>query len=151
MHPVTFFTAGIFSVIESCKFSSSACVDDIDSKLLNNTRHASAHYLAWLFSPSLSLCAVPENWKAGKVVPIYKSGDKDSPLNYRLILLTSVSCKIMEHGIYSQIIQFLDSNDFFKSSQNIFRSNYLAKPTLPFSFMLCVLILTTAYKLTPFY
>lgn len=110
-------------MIGNCKLSPSAGVDDINSKLLKNTRHASAQYLALLFSQSLSSRAVPEDRKAGKVVSIYKSGNKDSPLNYHPISLTSVPCKIMEHVIYSQIIHFLDSNDFLNSSLHGFRKN----------------------------
>ncbi|MDD9361349.1 MAG: reverse transcriptase family protein, partial [Anaplasma sp.] len=121
---------GISSVIDNCKLSSSAGVDGINSKLLKNTRHTSAQYLALLFSQSLSSCAIPEDWKAGKVVPIYKSGNKDSPLNYRPISLTSVPCKIMEHVIYSQIIHFLDSIDFFNSSQHGFRKSFSCETQL---------------------
>ncbi|MDD9361971.1 MAG: reverse transcriptase family protein, partial [Anaplasma sp.] len=83
-----------------------------------------------LFSQSLTTGIIPEDWKMGKVVPIYKSGNKDSPLNYRPISLTSVPCKIMEHVIYSQVINFLDSNHFFHPSQHGFRKGFSCETQL---------------------
>lgn len=56
-----------------------------------------------------------------EVIPVFKSGNKDSPLNYRPISLTSIPCKIMEHVIYSQIMDFLGAINFFHPSQHGFR------------------------------
>lgn len=56
-----------------------------------------------------------------KVVPVYTSGNKNVPLNYRPISITSVPCKIMDHVIYTHIINFLDTNNFFDQSQHGFR------------------------------
>lgn len=53
MPPVTFFPSGILSIIEKIKLSSSAGVDEINSKLLKNTKHFSAAILTLIFSQSL--------------------------------------------------------------------------------------------------
>lgn len=106
MDPVSFFADGISSRIENIKLTSSAGIDEINSKFLKNTKHISAAYLSLLYSQSLSSGNIPHDWKVGKVVPIFKSGNKNSPLNYRPISLTSIPCKIMEHVIYSQVMNF---------------------------------------------
>lgn len=63
---------------------------------------------------------------------VFKSGNKDSPVNYRPISLTHVPCKIMEHVIYYQIINFLGSKLFFFSLHNInFRRASFAKLSWP--------------------
>lgn len=123
MPSVTFSVPGITCIIESIKMSSSAGADEITTKLLKNTRHVSAVYLSMLFAQSLSTGSIPIDWKVGKVVPVFKSGNKESPLNYRPISLTSVPCKIMEHVIYSHVMNFLDSINFFHPSQHGFRKN----------------------------
>lgn len=130
MPPIAFSTDGIISIIEKIKLSSSAGVDDINSKLLINVKHVCAAYLTLLFSQSLSSSILPADWKVGKVVPVYKSGNRDSPLNYRPISLTSIPCKIMEHVIYSHIINFLDSMHFFHPSQHGFRRGYSCETQL---------------------
>ncbi|XP_049267080.1 uncharacterized protein LOC125756402 [Rhipicephalus sanguineus] len=74
-----------------------------------------------LFVQSLQTSTLPSDWKAGKVVPVHKSGDVHSPNNYRPISLTSIPVKILEHVIYSHLIDFLESNSFFSIYQHGFR------------------------------
>lgn len=121
MPPIVFSACGISSQIENIKLSSSSGVDDITSKFLKNTTCISATYLCLLYSQSLATATLPEDWKVGKVLLIYKVCNKNSPLNYRPISLTSVPCKVMEHVIYSHIMNFLDSIQFFNPSQHGFR------------------------------
>lgn len=121
MPPFNIGFNGILSLIEKMKLSSSAGTDEITSKLLKNTKHISAEFLFLLFSQSLSSGILPLDWKCGKVIPVHKTGKRDCPLNYRPISLTSVCCKLMEHVIYTHVMHFLDSNNFFHSSQHGFR------------------------------
>lgn len=130
MPVITFHVDGISSLIDNLKLSSSAGVDNINSKVLKNTKDISAAYLCLLFSQSLSTGTIPHDWTVGRVVPIYKSGDKNSPLNYRPISLTSVPCKIMEHVIYTEIMKFLDSNKYFHPSQHGFRKGFSCETQL---------------------
>lgn len=63
-------------------------------------------------------------------VPIHKCGVKHSPLNYRLISVTSVPWKIFEHVIFSGLVTFLDSNNIFTPSQHEFRKTYSCETQL---------------------
>lgn len=36
---------------------------------------------------------LPDNWKRGNIVPLFKKGNRQDPLNYRLVSLTSTACK----------------------------------------------------------
>ena len=78
--------------------------------------------LLLIFSHSLSNGVIPDSWKRAAVIPIYKSGDKTVPSNYRPISLTSVICKVLERIIRKQICFFLDQNGCFNSTQHGFRS-----------------------------
>lgn len=130
MAGITFEPAGIINIIENLKISSSAGIDEINVKILKNTKELSSVILAKIFSQSLSTGILPHDWKVGKIVPIYKNGDKSSPLNYRPISLTSVSCKLMEHIIYSKIIHYLTENNFINSSQHGFRKDFSCETQL---------------------
>lgn len=130
MDPVHIDWVGVKHIIHGLKLSSSAGVDDINSKFLKNTEVYSSIILSKLFSQSLQTGCIPSDWKVGKVTPLYKSGDKQSPLNYRPISITSVSCKIFEHIIYSQVVTFLEANSFFSSSQHGFRKSYSCETQL---------------------
>lgn len=114
---ITFPPDGTSTLIDNHKLSWSAGVDEIASKLLKNTKRISTMYLTLLYSQSLSPGTLPNEWKKSKVFPVYKSGNRNSPLNYRPISITSVPCKIMEHVLYSQV---MNSNNFFHPSQHGF-------------------------------
>lgn len=64
------------------------------------------------------------------MVPLHKSGSTHCPINYRPISLTSIPCKLLEHVIYSHVVQFLESNSFFSVHQHGFRKNYSCETQL---------------------
>jgi len=41
---------------------------------------------------------IPSEWKSAKVTPIYKSGNKSDPNNYRPISVLPLISKVMEEG-----------------------------------------------------
>jgi hypothetical protein len=54
-------------------------------------------------------------------MPIFKKGSRHNPGNYRPISLTSLSCKILEQIVVSNIITYLDNHNFFHDNQFGFR------------------------------
>lgn len=124
MQNITFDSCGIVKVIESLNNSSSTAVDGINAKVLKNTKHVCSLFLSLIFQESLDSGSVPHDWQVGKVIPVFKKGSRASPSNYRPISITSVSCKVMEHIIYSHTANFLTSVNFFHPSQHGFRKHY---------------------------
>ena len=45
---------------------------------------------------SIETREVPKEWKRADVIPIYKGGSKNEPLNYKPISLTRITCKLCE-------------------------------------------------------
>ena len=54
-------------------------------------------------------------------MPLLKKGDKCKAENYRPISLTSLSCKLLEHVVHSNIMRFLDKFDVLDDAQHGFR------------------------------
>ena len=121
MNEITFEVNGITKLIESLKFTSSAGIDGINSKLLKNTKHVTSTFLCHIFQQSLSSGVVPQDWKVGKIIPVPKKGSSSSCNNYRPISLTSVCSKLMEHIIYSHVVKFLASCHYFNPNQHGFQ------------------------------
>lgn len=97
---------------------------------MKNCAASVAPYLVALFQKSLENSSLPLDWRSANVVPIHKSGDKTKTCNYRPISLTSVSCKTLEHVIYTQLISHLQNNSFFCSTQHGFRSGFSCETQL---------------------
>lgn len=130
MDPISIDTMGICKLIETLPLSSSAGNDMINSKLLKSTITYSSIYLTKIFEQSLVRGQLPVDWKVGKIIPVHKSGDKHSSSNYRPISLTSVPCKILEHIIYSHLVQHLEFNSFFHQAQHGFRKSFSCETQL---------------------
>lgn len=87
-------------------------------------RYGSPPYYCSLYS-----CTVqhPIDWRTGKIILIFKKGNKCFPLNHRPISLTSVPSKIIGHIIYSNVARFLESNSLFNHHQHGFRKGFLCE------------------------
>lgn len=90
----------------------------------------SSMILAKIFSQSLSASFLSSAWKVGKIVPIYKNGNYYSPLNYRPISVTSISCKLTQHTFYSNVIHFLTDSCVINPSQLGFQKDLLYETQL---------------------
>ena len=97
--------------------------DSVQPKVLKECAKQLSLPLFLIFHSSLDQGKTPDDWKQAIVTPIYKSGKKSDPLNYRPISLTSVPCKVMERLIRDKIMDHLESNNLLSKHQHGFRSN----------------------------
>ena len=58
------------------------------------------------------------DWRLGKVMPIFRKGQKDDPGSYRPVSLTSVPGKVMEQIISGAIMDQLKVNQGIRLSQH---------------------------------
>lgn len=77
--------------------------------------------LTHIFNKSLEEGTVPVDFRLANVTPIFKSGDRSLPNNYRPISLTSIICKILESIIKERIIEHLDTHNLIRDTQHGFR------------------------------
>ena len=96
--------------------------DMVSTRILKDFAHKIAPIIASIFQQSLNTGQVPNDWKQANVVAIYKKSKKDDPANYRPVSLTSVTCKCLEHIIFSEIMKHIDSNNILVPFQHGFRS-----------------------------
>ena len=67
--------------------------------------------LAPLLHIKINNGTIPEEWKKATVFPIHEEGDLSLVKNYRLVSLTSVVYKPVEHVIAGYIRQLWDDMD----------------------------------------
>lgn len=80
---------GISKLIDGLQNHSSTGFDLITAKCLKNASAYCSILLTKIFQQSLNTFTFPVAWKIGKVVPVYQTGNKYDPANYRPISLTS--------------------------------------------------------------
>ena len=66
----------------------------------------------------------PNNLKIAKVVPIFKSGDSEIPINYRPISVLTYVSKIFEKVLYGKLNDYFTKNNLLSQQQYGFRNNH---------------------------
>ena len=68
-----------------------------------------------------------ERLKFSLIEPVYKSGDKSSPSNYRPISLLPVFSEIFEKVVYKRVFEHLNNNVVLNEHQCGFQSKVLTE------------------------
>ena len=97
--------------------------DKITAEILKQNVLCLAPPIAYMCNLSLSTGRFPSTFKKAVVCPIFKSGNKDQPNNYRPISLLSVLSKILEKVVNRRVIKYLESNKLLSDFQFGFREN----------------------------
>lgn len=97
--------------------------DGIDINTVKNLKEAIAPILAKLINNMLSTGVFPQSLKKGKIIPIYKSGDKVNVANYRPITTLSTFAKIYEKILSTRLTKFIEKTFQFDKRQYGFQSN----------------------------
>lgn len=113
----------VFDLICLLDTSSAAGVDDISGAMLKGTASSVSAILSHIFNLSLSTGKVPAAWKVSRIIPIFKSGDKNNVKNYRPISLQPIISKILERIIHKNILNFLQENNLLTDRQFGFLPN----------------------------
>ena len=77
--------------------------------------------LTLLINRSLAEGTVPSDWKHATVTPVYKSGPKTDPANYRPISVLPVFVKILERAVHNMVYSYLQENKLLSVYQSGFR------------------------------
>ena len=95
--------------------------NDISSKLLKVLCNSFCPILTYLFNSCMLTGTFPDELKITRVIPLFKSGNRNLMSNYRLISILPTLSKIFEKLIHVRIYQFLDENQVLYNYQFGFR------------------------------
>ena len=113
---------GVLKQLKQINITKATGPDLIPARILKEMADEIAPLLTCIFQQSLDTGEVPHDWRIANIAPIYKKGDRSVAANYRPVSLTSISCKILEHIIFSQVMDHYDSHNILIDSQHGFRS-----------------------------
>ena len=97
-------------------------LDNILNKLLKIAADVVAPPLTAIFTASINTGIFPQEWKESRVSPVYKSGARNDPSNYRPISVIPVIAKLFEKIVYEQLYEYLNNYNLLTTCQSGFRS-----------------------------
>ena len=78
-----------------------------------------AHHINNCFSTGI----YPDELKLARVIPVHKTGDNNTPNNYRPISIMPTFSKVFEKAILNRLMEYLERKNLISCAQHGFRSN----------------------------
>lgn len=114
-------TDEIARIIKNLKTNTSSGLDGITTKCIKSLKNIIIQELTECVNKCLTLGTFPDSLKIAKVTPIYKSGNKSDPGNYRPISVLPVLSKIFEKVLYKRLKDHIDVLNLINDTQYGFR------------------------------
>ena len=112
---------GVLKLLQEIIIRKATGPDLIPARILKDYAVELAPILTFIFQQSLDSGSVPSDWRTANIVPIYKKGGKSVPSNYRPVSITSICSKLIEHIIFSQVMNHYDNHHILVDAQHGFR------------------------------
>ena len=118
----------ILKIISELSNSAAFGLDNIDTYIIKLIRHEITPVLTYIINLSLTKRTYPESWKNSKVIPLYKKDDVLCPNSYRPVAIIPIVSKVIERGIFNQMIKYLNENSLLHPSHHAYRAGPLQLP-----------------------
>ena len=104
----TIVEEGVLHLLSTLNIHKACGPDQINAIFLKQTSTVITPLITKLFQMSLYSGEIPDDWKTACVSSIFKKGDPKIAGNYRPVSLTSITCKLLEHILASNILRYLE-------------------------------------------
>ena len=114
----------IYNIIKNLANKNSEGHDELPISILKKINTAVTPILTYLFNICINQGIYPDSLKIGKVVAIFKSGNKTLPGNNRPITILPAINKVFEKLIYNRLSNFFTKNKIINNNQFGFRQGH---------------------------
>ena len=104
--------------------------DELHPRVLKELATELGPVFAHLFQQSIDTGESPKEWSLANICPLFKKSDRSLACNYRLVSLTCVPCKLLEHIVCSNIMAHLDEYKLLSDRQHAFRKGHSCETQL---------------------
>lgn len=112
------------TTIKLLKFGKAPGPDRIQNEMLKTGSPHLKSAICKLFNHILTSGYFPQSWCEGVMTPIFKSGDKQDPANYRGICINSCLGKLFNAAVNNRLKKFVGEHNILHEAQIGFMSNH---------------------------
>ena len=121
---IVFSKQGVVKLLKAQDPTKAVGPDQVPTVILKEYADVLSPLVTDIFTRCLESGDVPLDWLDANITGIYKKGSKVNPANYRPVSLTCVTCKIMEHIIFTSIMEHVEKHHVLKHYQHGFRKGH---------------------------
>jgi hypothetical protein len=114
----------VISSVNKLKPKSSSGHDGFSTKILKDTIENIIEPITYIVNQSFNKGVFPDEMKIAKVIPIYKTTEKNLLKNYRPVSLLPAFSKLLEKLMYTKLMAFLTKNNILYKHQYGFRPKH---------------------------
>ncbi|CAB4006398.1 Hypothetical predicted protein [Paramuricea clavata] len=103
----------VYTLLVNLSTTKATGMDKISAKILQVAAPVIAPSLTEIFNMSIDSDQFPSDWKAARVIPLFKKGQRSMLDNYRPISILPVVSKLVERIMYDQMYEYLNQNNLF--------------------------------------
>ena len=105
-------------------------LDGIGPRIIKSVANLLSTIIAVLINKSIVTGKFPDQLKLAKVFPIYKSGSKSDPCNYRPVSILPIISKISERHVNKHLMAYLNKYRLIHESLSGFRQKHSCQTAL---------------------
>ena len=120
----------VLHYINKLDSSKATGLDGIGPKIIKLAGSCLSPSIAELINKSITLGQFPSQLKQAKIFPIFKSGSKTDPSNYRPISILPTISKIFERHVNKHLMGFLNKHKLLLETQSGFRPKHSCQTAL---------------------
>ena len=114
MNDISVSTDGVTKLLKGLIPSKAMGPDESHPRILKELAAEHGPVFTHLFQQSLDTGEIPEEWSLANICPLFKKGDRALASNYRPVSLTCILCKLLEHIVYSNIMDHLEKQSLVR-------------------------------------
>ena len=108
MKRISVTSDGVLKLLQSLNTKKATGPDLIPARILKDLAVEIAPILRCIFQQSLDTGCIPATWRNANITPIFKKGDRSQAVNYRPVSIISICSEVVEHIIFSQVMDHYD-------------------------------------------
>ena len=120
----------VFKQILSMPNNKAFGLDGLSVEILKRSAIAISNSITNICNLSIQTSMFPCQWKIAKVIPLFKSGNKEECNNYRPISVLPLLSKILEKHVFLHFYKYLQHHRLLTDSQFGFRRNQSCQTAL---------------------